>query len=283
MDEQAKPTEPTFPEDVAAEQSHPCTPGVRQAPARPDVDDECHGRQATWVGRARFLPVSFIALALGIFWYSGLNQHLTFEALAEHRGRLIALVQDYAILIDIAFVLALTAVAALSIPAVAVMNVAAGFLFGTMFGAAYAVIGQTVGAVIIFVAVKVAFRDMVRRVPARVLRQVEAGFARNAFAYMIFLRLAPFLPAWMVNPLPALLGVRLKTFFAATLLGVIPGTLVFSSMGNGLGALIDAGQTPSFGALVRLDILVPLIGLTMLAAIPIVTRHFRKPPSGTSA
>ena len=223
----------------------------------------------------RWLPVVLVVCGVTVFWGLGLDRHLSLEALADHRRALLGFVADYRGIADLAYILALTAVAAFSIPAVAVMLVIGGFLFGPVFGTLYAVIGQTGGAVIVFLTVRLAFRDMVKRVPATMLRRLEAGFARDGYLYMIALRLAPFLPASMVNPLPALLGVRLKVFFLGTLIGVVPTTIVFASIGNGLGALIDSGRTPDMGIMTRPDILFPLLALSLLSLAPVAVRRAR--------
>jgi uncharacterized membrane protein YdjX (TVP38/TMEM64 family) len=89
------------------------------------------------------------------------------------------------------------------------------------------------------------------------------------------LRLMPLIPFWLVNLVPAFLGVPLRIFALGTLVGIIPGTLIFASVGNGLGAVLDTGRQPDAGILFEPEILLPLIGLSVLALIPMVYRRLK--------
>jgi uncharacterized membrane protein YdjX (TVP38/TMEM64 family) len=85
----------------------------------------------------------------------------------------------------------------------------------------------------------------------------------------------PLFPFWLVNLVPALLGVPLRTYVAATALGIIPGTVVFSSVGNGLGAIFDEGGTPDARIVLRFEVLGPLLGLAALSLLPVAYRKLR--------
>jgi uncharacterized membrane protein YdjX (TVP38/TMEM64 family) len=230
---------------------------------------------------ARFIPLALLAFGGVTAWLTGIQDHLTIETIAEYRQTALVVLADHGLVAGGIFVGALIMVAAFSIPAVGLMNVAAGFLFGTAMGTAYAIVGQTIGAVVIFVAIRLAFRDIVSRVPVRQLRRMERGFQRHAFVYMIVLRLAPFMPAWLVNIVPGLLGVSLRTYTVGTLVGVVPCTFVFSSMGNGLGAIMDDGITPDLSIMTRPELLIPLVGLTVLALMPVLIRRWMRDEDGS--
>jgi uncharacterized membrane protein YdjX (TVP38/TMEM64 family) len=92
---------------------------------------------------------------------------------------------------------------------------------------------------------------------------------------MLFLRLIPLFPFWLVNLVPAFLGVPLRTYFFATLVGVIPGALVFASLGNGLGVILDAGEKPDLGIMFRPEVLLPLLALAVLALLPVAYKKFK--------
>ena len=104
---------------------------------------------------------------------------------------------------------------------------------------------------------------------------MDAGFRENAFNYLLVLRLIPLFPFWLVNLAPAFAEVRLRTFVAATALGIIPGTFVFALVGNGFGALAAAGQEPGLDVILRPAVLAPVIGLAVLALVPVVYRKMR--------
>jgi uncharacterized membrane protein YdjX (TVP38/TMEM64 family) len=164
---------------------------------------------------------------------------------------------------------------AFSVPGGAVLTAASGFLFGTVAGAALAVVGATAGAVAVFLAARTALGDTLRRRTGPWLRRLEDGFRDNALSYLLVLRLMPLIPFWLVNLVPAFLGVPLRIFVLGTLVGIIPGTLIFASVGNGLGAVLDTGRQPDAGILFEPEILLPLIGLSVLALIPMVYRRLK--------
>jgi uncharacterized membrane protein YdjX (TVP38/TMEM64 family) len=212
-------------------------------------------------GLRRWLPATVLVLGFVLFFYFGLHRYVNFEALQEHRGWLVAEVARNQALVALAFIGLYTLVVAFSIPLGAVMTISAGFLFGTVAAAGYGVIGGTLGAVCVFLAARTALGDMLRAKAGPALKRMEAGFRENALNYMLFLRLIPLFPFWLVNLVPAFLGVPLRTYFFATLVGVIPGALVFASLGNGLGVILDAGGEPDLGIIFRPDVLLPLLAL----------------------
>ena len=85
----------------------------------------------------------------------------------------------------------------------------------------------------------------------------------------------PVFPFWLVNIVPALLGMALAPYTLATLIGIIPGAVVYSSVGSGLGTLLDRGQMPNLGIIFEWRILLPLLGLAVLALVPVLYTHLR--------
>ena len=108
-------------------------------------------------------------------------------------------------------------------------------------GMALVLVGATAGAIGIFLAARHTLGDFLRAKAGPAIRRMEAGFRDNAFSYLMVLRLVPVFPFWLVNLVPAFLGVSLRTYAAATFLGIIPGSFVYCGVGNGLGAVFDAG------------------------------------------
>jgi uncharacterized membrane protein YdjX (TVP38/TMEM64 family) len=222
----------------------------------------------------RLLPLGFLAIvAVGIFSL-GLHNYLTFDALREHRETLLAWVADYRLLAPILFVLLYAIATAVSIPGGVVLTIAGGFLFGTWLGGLCVIIGATIGAAAIFLIAKTSLGDALRAKAGPWLKRMEEGFRENALSYLLFLRLIPVFPFWLVNLVPAFLGVGLTTFVIGTFFGIIPGSLVFASVGNGLGAVFDEGGTPDLGIIFKPSILGPIIALGLLALLPVVYKHF---------
>jgi uncharacterized membrane protein YdjX (TVP38/TMEM64 family) len=223
----------------------------------------------------RFLPLGILVLAVVVVLASGLADYLSFEQLKENRSRLLDFVDRHALLAPLLFMAIYAAVIALSIPGGAVLTLTGGFLFGIALATLYVVVAATAGASLVFLAAKTALGDSLRAKAGPWLRRMEAGFRENALNYLLFLRLIPIFPFWLVNLVPAFLGVPFPTFVIATLLGIIPGTLVYASVGNGLGAVFEAGQSPDLGIIFRPAILLPIIGLAVLAVLPVAYRKIK--------
>ena len=146
-----------------------------------------------------------------------------------------------------------------------VLTVTAGFLFGTLGGGLTAVVGATLGAVAVFLIARTALGEPLRARAGPWLGRMEAGFRENALSYLLVLRLVPIFPFWLVNLVPAFLGVPLATYALGTFLGIMPATFVFASVGSGLGAVFDRGEEPDLGLVFEPRVLLPLLGLAVLA------------------
>lgn len=222
----------------------------------------------------RLLPLVALAIiAAGVF-ASGLHNYLTFDALREHRETLLVFVADFGAFAPVLFVIVYAIATALSIPGGVILTIAGGFLFGTWLGGFCVIIGATLGAAAIFLIAKTSFGDALRAKAGPWLKRMEEGFRENALSYLLFLRLIPVFPFWLVNLVPAFLGVGLSTFVIGTFFGIIPGSLVFASVGNGLGSVFDEGGTPDLGIIFKPSILGPIVALGLLALLPIVYKHF---------
>ncbi len=227
----------------------------------------------------RFLPLLVLAAGLGAFFALGLDRYVTLDTLRDNRQALSAWVAENWALAAFVYVLAYIVMVAFSLPGALVATLTGGFLFGTVFGGLLTVLGATIGATAIFLAAKTALGDMLREKAGPRLRKLEEGFGRNAFSYMLVLRLVPIFPFFLVNLAPAFLGVSLGTYVLSTFLGIIPGTFVFASLGNGLGAVFDAGRDPDLGLIFEPEILGPILALAALALVPVIYRRF----TGTGA
>jgi uncharacterized membrane protein YdjX (TVP38/TMEM64 family) len=104
---------------------------------------------------------------------------------------------------------------------------------------------------------------------------MEQGFRDNALSYLLFLRLIPLFPFWLVNLVPAFLGVPLWTYVIGTFFGIMPGSIVYTSVGNGLGAVFDQGRTPDLSIIFKPEILLPIIGLAVLSLVPVAYKAIK--------
>jgi uncharacterized membrane protein YdjX (TVP38/TMEM64 family) len=242
------------------------------------------GSEAAGVGRRsspvkRFAPLALLVLAIALVFAFDLDRFVSFQSLSENREMLLGFVERNAFLAPLLFVLVYAGVVALSIPGGAVLTIAGGFLFGTWFGTILVLIGATLGATLVFLIARTALGDALRDKAGPRIKKMEQGFREDAFNYLLVLRLIPIFPFWLVNIVPAFLGVPLTTYIAATFLGIIPGSFVYASVGNGLGAVFDAGGTPDLGIIFRAEIILPIVGLALLAALPVAYRRFKGRPA----
>ena len=241
--------------------------------------DAASGRPGfSWV---RLVPLAVLVAGLAAFFVLGLQRYISFESLARHRDVLLAWVGAHRLTAPLVYILVYVVAVAFSLPGGLLLTVSGGFLFGWQAGGAYAVVGATAGATALFLAARTAFGDVLRARAGSAMGRMEEGFRRDAFSYLLVLRLVPAFPFFLVNLAPAFLGVTLRTYVVATFIGIIPATFVFASVGNGLGAVFDAGHEPNLaGLLLKPSILAPILGFAGLAMIPVVYRRLKQWRSG---
>ena len=224
---------------------------------------------------ARLLPIAVLAAGLCAFFAFGGTRWLSFEHLQAHHGQIAAWVETHGVLGALAFTAFYALVVAFSVPGALVLTLLGGYLFGIWLGALLAVLGATAGATAVFLAARTAFGDFLRARAGPALRKMEAGFRESALCYLLVLRLVPLFPFFLVNLAAAFLGVPLATYVAATLIGIVPGSVVYSSVGAGLGAILQRGEAPDLGLIWKPEILGPLLGLAALALLPAIYKRMK--------
>jgi uncharacterized membrane protein YdjX (TVP38/TMEM64 family) len=177
-----------------------------------------------------------MALVFGMGWH----KLLTFKTIGLNYEMLRAFIADNIVTALLAYVATYIAVVALSLPGALVMTLAGGLLFGWQIGAPATVVAATIGATIIFLIARTSFGEALAQKAGPWLTKLRDGFKENALSYLLFLRLVPAFPFFVVNLAPALLGVPVGTFVIGTALGIIPGTFAFSVAGSSLGSIVEA-------------------------------------------
>jgi uncharacterized membrane protein YdjX (TVP38/TMEM64 family) len=204
------------------------------------TDDERVSRRSRLL---RWAPLAVIAIAAAALVLTGAHRWLTLDALADSRDSIRDFVAAGPIRAALYYVGAYIVAVSLSLPGAWWFTVTGGFLFGWLAGGALAVFSATIGAIMIFLAARTSFGEMLAKRFGPRLERLAKGFRRDAFFYMLFLRLVPIAPFWLVNIAPALFGVPLATFAGATFIGIIPVTFAFASAGEGLDSVIEAHRT----------------------------------------
>ncbi|MCW8914382.1 MAG: TVP38/TMEM64 family protein [Magnetovibrio sp.] len=223
----------------------------------------------------RYIPIALVAVGIAVFFTTGMHRYLSFEALSNHRAELLNFAEQHAVASVLVFMAVYIVVTAFSLPGGVWLTLAGGFVFGGWFAGVLVVFGATIGATGIFLAARYAFAELFRAKAGENLKRMEAGFQENAFNYLMFLRLVPAFPFWLVNLVPALLDVRLSTYVIATFVGIIPGTFVFAHVGAGLSAVFETGAEPNLGIIFEPQVLLPILALAVLSVVPVIYQKMK--------
>jgi len=226
----------------------------------------------------KFAPLLVLILGLAAFFVLGLDKYVSEAALREHRADLGDFVARNFVLSILLYCLVYSVSTALSLPGGALLTLTGGFLFGSVVGTTVSVIGATIGASLLFLAARTAFGDMLRTRAGSAIDRMRAGFQENALSYLLFLRLIPAFPFFLVNLVPAFLNVRFSTYVIGTFIGIIPGTAVFALVGSGLGEIFDRGEAFSLSSVFTIEIMLGLSGLAVLALLPVLYKKMRRNP-----
>jgi uncharacterized membrane protein YdjX (TVP38/TMEM64 family) len=220
----------------------------------------------------RLLLAGIVVVAITAFFYFDLGRFLSLAALKENRDRLLSFTQANHGVAAGLFILAYIAVTGLSLPGATILTLAGGFLFGGLVGTLLVNVGATTGATLAFLAARYLLRNFVEQKFGRWLGPFQEGFSKNAFSYVMTLRLIPLFPFFVVNLVSGLTRVNLGTYVAATALGIIPGSFVYAYAGQQLGSINSLKEIASP------NVIAALVLLGLLALLPaLYRRYFRQP------
>lgn len=225
----------------------------------------------------RHAPLAIILIA-ALIGYFTLGDYLTFDTLAQNREALLEFRDSNFWLLVAGFVAIYFAIVAFSLPGAAVASVTGGFLFGLALGTIFNVLAASLGAMTIFLAARCGLgRSLAARMDASegTVRKFKDGLRENEVSVLLLMRLVPVMPFFVANLLPALVGVRFGNFAWTTILGIIPGALVYTSIGTGLGEVFDRGDRPDLSLLWEPHVIGPILGLCALAALPMIIKAVR--------
>jgi len=198
-------------------------------------------------GIGRWLPLILLASLMALAFSMGWHNYLSFKTVGLNYEALRSFISDNLLVSLLLFAALYIAVVALSLPGGLILTVSGGLLFGWKLGAPTTIIAATIGATLLFLIAKTSFGESLADKAGPWLAKLRDGFKENALSYLLFLRLVPAFPFFVVNLAPGLLGVPLKTYVLGTLFGIIPGTLAYSFAGAGLGSVVEA-QNASYNA-----------------------------------
>lgn len=220
------------------------------------------------------IPFLLLVLAGLAFWWFSPDKE-TLQNVQLHLQGLHQMVASSLLLASLLYLGLYALSTALSLPWASFLTLVGGFLFGAYWGTLLTVVGATLGAVGIFLAARSACRDFLRKRAGSRLSALQEGFHKNAFSYLLFLRLVPFFPFFLVNIAPAFFGMRLRPYALATFLGIVPATFVFSLAGSGLQTLSTAQGSFSTEHIFTPEILLSLTGLGFLSLLPSFVKRWK--------
>ena len=240
----------------------------------PPLHQETPSTTSTKMHRSgKMILALVIGVAIGAFFYFDLGRFLSLDALKANRDHLLAFTDaNYVAAVGV-FIAAYAIVTGLSLPGAVILTLAGGFTFGAVLGTVFVNLGATTGATLAFLTARYVLRDSVERQFGTSLRPFQDGFAKNAFSYLLTLRLIPLFPFFVVNLVSGLTRVSAGTYIGATALGIIPGSFVYAYAGRQLGTLNSLQEIASpkvIGAFI-------LLGL--LALVPVLYQRFAAKPA----
>jgi uncharacterized membrane protein YdjX (TVP38/TMEM64 family) len=229
---------------------------------------------------AKLIPLAVLIAGLAAAYAFGLTDYLSLSYLGEQQESLKTYVAANGLSAALIFMAIYVVAVALSLPAASVLTIFGGFLFGWLQGGAMVVIAATIGATILFLAARSGFGGFLRERLGSKAAAFADGFRKDAFGYLLVLRLAPVFPFFLVNIAPALFNVKTRDYVLATALGIMPGTFAFAWLGEGVGSILQAakasGERPSVSQLVTPQITIAFAALAIVAAIPLVLKRFKR-------
>ena len=229
-------------------------------------------------GLVRHIPLAMI-LTVAVAGAVTLRDYLDFDMLRQNRETLMALRDAHYAALAAGFVAIYVLIVTFSLPGAAVASVTGGFLFGLGAGTAFNLLAATTGAAAIFLAARAGLgATLSARFDAAGGRvaNLRQGLRENEVSVLLLMRLVPVVPFFVANLLPAMVGVRFRSFLWTTALGIVPGAIVYTWIGVGLGEVFDRGETPDLSLVREPHVIGPILGLCLLAALPIVVRALRR-------
>lgn len=222
----------------------------------------------------QYLPILLIAAGIFALWWLGWTKYLSFDSLRMHRSELESYVAAHPVAAPVLFTALYAIVAALAIPGATILTVAGGFFLPFPLNLICVVSGATIGAVCLFLAVRSAFGSFFESKAEVRLRKFQKVFKKNCSSCLLFMRLIPLFPFWLVNIGAAIFGASLSTFTWTTALGIIPATYVYTQAGRGLGNYLASDKTPVLSDIFDIYTSSAILVLVALSLLPLLFKKY---------
>ena len=223
----------------------------------------------------RLSPLIILGMGLALFFIFDLDAYITQETLRNNRDWLLSCISENTVLTTLVFMTVYAVGTAFALPVGAILTITGGFMFGQISGTLYVVSAATIGSTCLFLAAKTGLGDVLRTKAGPAVKSMEKGFRENELIYMFVLRLIPIFPFFIVNLVPAFLGVSLRNYVIGTFFGIIPGSFIYLTIGAGIGTIFDQGKILEISSVLTKEIVSALIGLAVLALLPVAYKKFK--------
>jgi uncharacterized membrane protein YdjX (TVP38/TMEM64 family) len=207
------------------------------------------------VNRRKLALLLVVAALVAAYFLLDLGRFLTLEALKANRDALFAAYAAHRAGFILGYILLYITATALSLPGGAILTLTGGAVFGAVTATLLVNVGATIGATLAFLIARYLFRDAVEARLGPRLATFNAGLAKGALGYLLFLRLVPLFPFFLINLGAGLTQVRLRTYFVATMVGILPGSFVYCNAGANLARIDKLSDIVSGGVLGALALL----------------------------
>lgn len=224
------------------------------------------------------IVLALIAVAIGAAIALGLPQKLSLDSIRDQRAVLTAFVRAHPAASILAYCAVYTAIVSLSLPGALVMSLTGGFLFGALEGTVAGAASVTLGSLVMFFVARTALgAGLAERFGGKggMLGKIEQAATRHPFSTILTFRLIPAVPIFLVNLGAGVVRTPLAPFFLATLIGVIPSTFLYTSVGSGLDHLFNEVEPAALMGMIRSELALPALGLCCLAALPLGLHWWR--------
>ena len=240
----------------------------------------------------RWLPLGLLATVSVACYALGFQNYLSLQSIAEHQTQLLGFVAQNLLTAMAIYFTIYVVVVALSLPGAALLSILGGFVFGWVLSSPMTIVAATIGATAVFKIVQTSLGSAISEKAGPFVKKLSAGFEKDAFNYLLFLRLVPAFPFFAVNAAAGLTRMPMRTFIWATFVGIIPGSFAFAWLGRGLGSVIDAQSAAhaaciaekgaetcpysfAVSSLVTPQLLWALAGLGVVSLIPVVLKKWK--------
>ena len=219
----------------------------------------------------KHMGLCVILFGASIFYFFEIGNFLSFEWLKDNQRLLEIFYQSNPLTVMVCFVSLFLFIGLFLLPGATLLSVFSGAVFGLPLGPLLVSVGSTLGALLAFYVARYILKKWVEERFGERLHPIQEGLCKNDIHYMLFLRLVPIAPVFLVNSAMGASQVSWKVFMAGTLLGKLPAIWIYANAGSNLANLRSLADVKSPRIIVALTL------LCLLTLIPVAYKKIQNP------